>query len=451
MIGLKVNHFNMKQLLVAFSLAVGLVVASASQAVSAPVVQQKTLDNGLKVLLIEAHHVPMVAMKLVMPAGSRFDGQDKGGSAALLSALLMDHTKQHAYQDWAAKLDDEAIRLGSGVDQDTMSISLTVLKEAVGDGVQAMAEALLQPGWNKKRFEFLQSNAISGVTKAQEQATTHAGKAVAGLLFPNHPYGHSVSGDAKSLKAISIKDLQHMYRNQLKPMGATLAVSGDINMDELVVLLGTHFSAWKGKPKQPLKTIEKPKPSAEKLVVVTMDKHQALVEWVRLGPSRHDEDYMTLLVLNHMLGGGGFGSRLMEEIREKRGLVYGVYSWFQPLETQGVYKIRLQTRADQAKEAETVLKEVLQGLADGKISQNDLKKSKTNMMGGFAQRMDSNSERAGLLAMMGVYDRPLDYLENWTKSVESVTLGDIKRVAKLYLQPDDWKRVLVGPGNMQGE
>lgn len=128
-----------------------------------------------------------------------------------------------------------------------------------------------------------------------------------------------------------------------------------------------------------------------------------------------------------------------------------MYSWFQPLETNGVYLIRLQTRADQAVEAEAVLKEVLQGLADGHISEEDLMKSKTNMMGGFAQRMDSNNERAGLLAMMGVYHRPLDYLENWTKSVESVTLADIKGAAKRYLQPSDWKRILVGPKSMPGE
>ncbi|MDQ7001538.1 MAG: insulinase family protein, partial [Ghiorsea sp.] len=153
--------------------------------------------------------------------------------------------------------------------------------------------------------------------------------------------------------------------------------------------------------------------------------------------------------LNHMLGGGGFGSRLMEEIREKRGLVYGVYSFFQPLEAKGAYTIRLLTKASQAAEAEVVLQDVLQGLADGHISQADLDKSKRNLMGGFAQRMDSNRERAGLLAMMGVYKRPLNYLQNWTESVNSVTLADVKRAAKQYLQPKDWKHILVGPSVMQ--
>ena len=423
----------------------------ATPTMAASVAQQHTMENGLNVLLIEAHNVPMVAMKLIMPAGSRFDAKHKGGSAALLSGLLMDHTKHYGYQDWAAKLDDAAIRMGTSVDQDALSISLTVLKEADDEGMQALAEVVLQPGWDKQRFILLKSNAISAATKAQEEATTHAGKAAAQLLFPNHPYGHAVSGSIGSLKNIQLADLKRIFQQQVKPEGATLAVSGDISMKELVALLQQYLGSWQGHPKQRLSDIEAPRPLSQTSKVIMMDKHQTLVEWIRLGPSRHDKDYTALLVLNHMLGGGGFGSRLMEEVREKRGLTYGVFSWFQPLETSGVYRIRLQTRADQATQAEKVLREVLQGFADGNISQDELEKSKQNLMGGFAQRMDSNRERAGLLAMMGLYQRPLNYLENWTTSVESVTLGDVKRLATLYLQPSDWKRVLVGPKQMQAK
>jgi zinc protease len=420
-----------------------------SQAVAAPVVQQKTLDNGLNILLIEAHNVPMVAMKLVVPAGSRFDAQGKAGSAALLSGMLTDHTQKYDYQAWAAKLDDAAIRLGSGVDKDTMSFSLTVLREALGEGMQALSEAVLQPGWQQKRFKFLQQNAISAATKSREEATTYAAEEVNKLLFPSHPYGHAVSGNVQSLKRIKLQDLKVIYQKQVRPDGAVLAVSGDITMDALVAAIKPYLKAWKGKPVHAFSDIKQPQPSSQQSSFVTLDKHQALVEWVRLGPSRHHRDYKALLVLNHMLGGGGFGSRLMEEIREKRGLVYGVYSFFQPLETNGAYTIRLLTKANQANEAEAVLRDVLQGFADGHISQEDLNKSKRNLVGGFAQRMDSNRERAGLLAMMGVYKRPLDYLQNWTKSVSSVTLADVKRVAKQYLQPKDWKRVLVGPDVIQ--
>ncbi len=363
----------------------------------------------------------------------------------MLSSMLMDHTAKHDYQQWAATLDAEAIQLGGSVDKDTLSLSLTVLKEAVAEGMGAMSEALLQPGWNKKRFEFLKGNALSAMTKAQEEATTHAEQAVARLLFPGHVYGHPVSGDLASLKKIQLADLKSLYRQQIKPEGATLAVSGDITMAELVALLKQNLALWQGAPAVPLQQITAPLPAKGSEEHIELDKHQALVQWVRLGPSRHDPDYMAALVLNHMLGGGGFGSRLMEEIREKRGLVYGVYSWFQPLQSNGEYIIRLQTRADQAAQAEVVLKTVLQQLADGKITSSELEKSKKNLIGSFAQRMDSNRERANLLAMMGIYHRPLDYLQHWTKSVESVNVADVRRIAARYLQPQQWKRVLVGP------
>ncbi|HIP06493.1 MAG TPA: insulinase family protein [Mariprofundaceae bacterium] len=417
------------------------------QAFSAPKVQQHVLDNGLNILLIEAHHVPMVAMKLVMPAGSRFDAENKGGSASLLASMLMDHTAKHDYQTWAAKLDETSIRLGAGVDKDALSLSLTVLKEMVDEGVGAMAQALLQPGWNQKRFDFIQQNTISGLTKAQEDAGTFAALAKGELLFPNHVYGHPASGTLDSVQNIHLKDLKQLYQQQVKPGGATLAISGDITMKEVILLMETHLGKWQGKPKVSLSNIAKPQPSEKQKIHHEMDKHQMLIEWVRLGPSRHNEGYISMMVLNHMLGGGGFGSLLMEEIREKRGLTYGVYSYFQPYETSGAYVIRLQTRADQADAAETVIQQVLQSLADGGITQDMLDKSKTNLMGGFAQRMDSNRERVGLLAMMGLYHRPLDYLENWTKSVESVTLAGVRRGAKVYFQPESWKQVWVGPAN----
>jgi len=422
-----------------------LIFFGSFQAYATTPVQQHTMDNGLNILLMEAHHVPMVAMKLIMPAGSRFDAEGKGGTASLLSSMLMDHTANHDYQAWAAKLDETSIRLGAGVDKDGLSMSLTVLKEVVDDGVAALAEALLQPGWNQQRFDLMQENTLSGLTKAQEDAGTFATLAKGNLLFPNHPYAHPTSGTLDSVRKIKLQDLKTLYRQQIKPQGATLAISGDITMKEAIKLAQMYLGQWQGKPKVALAEIEKPTPSQQQKIHHIMDKHQMLIEWVRLGPSRHDADYITMMVLNHMLGGGGFGSLLMEEIREKRGLTYGVYSYFQPYETNGVYVIRLQTRADQTAESEVVIKQVLQGLYDGEITQDMLDKSKTNLMGGFAQRMDSNRERVGLLAMMGFYHRPLDYLENWTKSVKSVTLADVLRGAEAYLQPDDWKQIWVGP------
>lgn len=430
----------MKRFILSLSL---LLFSTAAHAV--PPIQQARLDNGLKILLMEAHNVPMVSMQLELPAGSRFDPEGRGGTASLLAAMLTDHTARHDYVAWTALLDREAIRLGSAADRDGMSLSLTVLKEVLPGGVAALAEALLEPGWNEKRFELIRSNGISALQKAQEEPGVRASEATGKLLFGDHPYGHNSDGSIESLGRISLSELKELYTAQVKPEGAVLAVSGDITMDELLTLTGPALKRWRGAPQSGLFDIATAPEVHGRSIDIAMPTTQTLSQLVRLGPSRKAADFFPTFVLNHLLGGGGFGSRLMEEVREKRGLVYGVYSYFIPLAAPGPFVITLQTRADQAAEAEAVVRDVLKSLFDGKVGQKVLNDAKANLIGGFAQRIDSNRERVGLMAMVGFYDLPLNYLQVWTTKVESVTLADIRTATAAYLNPEEWNLIRVGP------
>jgi zinc protease len=409
-----------------------------------PPIQQVKLDNGLRVLLMEAHNVPMVAMQLVMPAGSRFDAAGKGGAAGMLAEMLTDHTAIHDDKAWASLLDDGPIHLGAGASRDEMHMSLTVLKESLQPGLDALAEALLQPGWNKQRFDILKQDSIAAAQKAQENPGTRASQAAAELLFGDHPYGHRPGGSLQSLPNITLADLKSLYQAQYKPQGAVLAVSGDITLDELVPLLQARLANWKGKPVKGMKDIAAANTVAGEQADVKLPTTQTLVQLMRLGPARGDANFFPVFVLNHILGGGGFASRLMEEVREKRGLVYGVYSYFVPLAVPGAFAITLQTRADQAEQAEAVVRDLLADMAAGKITRKQMRASKNNLIGSFAQRMDSNRERVGLLAMIGIYDLPLDYLSVWTKRVEAVTLKQLRQQAAFYLDPKTWNRVRVG-------
>ncbi len=422
-----------------------LLLCAAQQVQAVPSIQQAQLENGVRVLLMEAHNVPMVAMKLDMPAGSRFDATDKGGTASLMAGMLGDHTARHAHTAWADLLDADAIKLAAGAGRDDFGMSLTVLKDALKPGLDAFAEALLQPGWDEKRFAILKHDSIAAAQKAQEEPGVRAAEAAAGLLFSKHPYGHRSGGTMASLKNIELADLKGLYQRQIKPSGAVLAVSGDITMAELLPLLNNRLSAWKGKAAKGLMNIATAKTVAGKSLDVALPTTQMLVQMMRQGPARSDVDFFPVFVLNHILGGGGFGSRLMEEVREKRGLVYGVYSYFQPLAVPGPFVITLQTKASQAKQAEAVVRDVLTAMAAGTITKEQMQASKDNLIGGFAQRMDSNRERVGLISMIGLYNLPLDYLSRWTARVQAVTLDQVKAQAAKYLKPDQWNRVRVGP------
>ncbi len=420
-----------------------------TQAQAIPPIQQAQLKNGLRVLLMEAHNVPMVSMKLSLPGGSRFDANigknRKGGTASLLADMISDHTARHAHPVWDDLLDADAIKLGAGAGRDDFSLALTVLKDALKPGLDAFSEALLQPGWDKKRFAILKQDAIAAAQKAQEEPGVRAAQAAAALLFPQHPYGHRPGGTMASLKRINLGDLKSLYVAQFKPSGAVLAVSGDITMAELLPLLKVRLGGWQGKPAKGLMDISQPAIVAGKQADVALPTTQMLVQLLRLGPPRSDADFFPAFVLNHILGGGGFASRLMQEVREDRGLVYGVYSYFQPLAAPGPFVITLQTKADQAKQAEAVVRHVLADMAAGHISSKQLKASKENLTGSFAQRMDSNRERVGLISMIGLYHLPLDYLSRWQERVQAVTLAQVKAQAARYLKPEQWNRVRVGP------
>jgi len=418
-------------------------VVPAARAI--PPIQQKQLDNGLRILLMEAHNVPMVVMRLTVPVGSRLDPKGKGGAASMLADMLEDHTKKHDFVAWANLLDAQAIRLGASAGRDSLSISMTVLKEALPDGMHVLAEAALMPGWSKKRFALLKADDISSARKSLENPGVRAAQTTTRMLYPDYGYGHRPGGTVDSLGRLRLADLQSLYRHQFKPQGAVLAISGDITMKEALRQIRPLFSGWKGTPEKSLKDIARPKLLRGEERHVTMPTRQMTVQLSRLGPSRYAPHFFDDMLLNHILGGGGFSSQLMKEVREKRGLVYGVYSYFMPLASSGPFVITLQTRADQAAKALRVARDVMRRMYHGHISQQELTAAKENLVGGFAHRMDSNAKRVRLMSMIGFYGLPLDYLQHWAQHIKAVTLAKVKAAATRFLAPIDWNTVQVGP------
>ncbi len=433
----------MKSLMSLFSVL--FLFATTSTALAMPPIEQARLDNGLRVLLMQSHNVPMVVMRLNLQAGSWQDPEGKGGTASMLAAMLGDHTARHDYVSWADKLDAAAIRMGGNASYDSLSMTLTVLKEALAEGVDTFAEAALQPGWDAKRFAVLQSDAVAGAQKSLEEPGVLAAEKTTSVLYPKHAYGHRPDGDVASLQRIGLKDLQVLYHKQFRPEGAVLAVSGDVTMDELLALIRPAFAGWKGKPEALFTDIPEPVAVRGEQRQVSMPTRQMTVQMARLGPSRFDEAFFANMLLDHMLGGGGFASRLMNEVREQRGLVYGVYSYFMPLAVSGPYVISLQTRADQAGKALDVVRSVMQKMHDGDIGKNDFAAAKANLTGGFAHRLDSNGKRVGLMSMIGFYGLPLDYLQNWEARINAVTLAEVKHEAARFLDAADWNVIQVGP------
>jgi len=426
-------------------LTICLTLTVPAPAMATPAIQEARLANGLRILLIEAHNVPMVAMRLSLPAGSRFDPAGHDGAASLLAATLTDHTAKHGHAAWADRLDAQAIRLSSGSSRDALSISLLTLKETLPGALDDLAEAALAPGWDGKRFAQMRDDAVAAARKSLEQPEVRAGAAAVAMVYAQHPYGHRPAGSVAGLAHVTMADMQAIYDAQCRPGGAVLAVSGDVTMAELKPMLAARFGRWHGKPNQPLYGIAAATAAVPGQAHIAMPTRQMTVMLIRQGIGRRSADLFPLLVMNHILGGGGFASRLMNEVREKRGLVYGIYSYFEPLAVPGPFVINLQTRADQAGEAVAVTRRVMQRMQQGHISAAELAAAKDNLAGSFAQRIDENHKRVALMSMIGLYGLPLDYLQVWTSKIDSVSLADVKRVAAAYLDPAAWSLVEVGP------
>ncbi len=410
-----------------------------------PAIQEAKLANGLRILLIEAHNVPMVAMRLMVPAGSRFDPAGHGGASSLLAATLTDHTAKHGHDAWADRIDAQAIRLAAGNDRDTLSISLTVLKEALPDGLDDLAEAALSPGWNARRFAQMHDDAVAAARKSLESPEVRAGQAAVAAIYPNHPYGHRPKGSVDGLTHVTLNDLRTIYRDQFRPGGAVLAVSGDVTMAEIRPMLAARFGHWQGKPRQALYDIAPAPASKPANMHINMPTKQMTVMLIRQGIGRKNAGFFPLLVMNHILGGGGFSSRLMNQVRTKRGLVYGIYSYFEPLAIPGPFVINLQTRADQADKAIAVTRSVMRRMQQGHISKAALAAAKDNLIGGFPHRIDENHKRVALMSMIGMYGLPLNYLQTWSKHIDAVTLAQVKAEAARFLDAADWNLVEVGP------
>jgi len=419
------------------------VLFGSQQALAVPI-ETDRLANGLRLFVVPSKQVPMVAIRLVIPGGRAAAPEGKDGAAELLAAMLTDHTARHDHAAWGAWLDAHAIRLSAEASAEAWNFSVLALREEQSHALQALAEAVLAPGFDRKRFSVLQARMKAAAIKAREEPVRLATEAMLPRLFPHHPYGRIPGGTPKSIEAIALADLQAMHRAQFAPEQAALVVAGDTTLAEVKRLAQRFFGHWQGAPLLRLDAIATPRPRIQNLFVAAPTT-QSLVVLYRLGPRRHDPDFFAALVANEILGGGGFSSLLMQTLRERHGLVYGAYSFFEPRTQPGPFVIRLQTKADQADAAVRLVRRLLQRLAREGVDAKLVQATTERMAGRFAQQIDSNRERAELVAMMALYGLPLDYLDRWPERVRAVNAEDVRRAMRRWMNPKAWGIIRVGP------
>jgi zinc protease len=417
-----------------------LCAAGATQA--ALPVQTWTAKSGAKVLFVESRTIPMLDVNVDFDAGERYDPAAKSGLAGAVSSMLGLGARDLSEQAIADGFADIGAQRGSHADNDRAGGSLRTLSSAAEReaAVALFARVLQTPTFPEDVLAREKSRTIAGLKEAETKPETIADHALSKAMYGAHPYG--LDPTTESVAAITRADLEAFYRANYSAGRAVVTMIGDISRGEAEAIaeqITANLPA--GSPPPVMPAIGAPDATPRRIA------HPATQAHILLGApalKRGDPDFFPLFVGNYVLGGGGFVSRLMREVREKRGLAYSVYSYFMPLKDDGPFEIGLQTKKEQAGEALDIVKKVLADYVAQGPTAAELKAAKDNLVGGFALRIDNNKKLLDNLAMIGFYGLPLDYLDTWTAHVEKVTVAEVKADFAKRVKPAALASVVVG-------
>lgn len=428
-----------------FFASAALLLCGMSAALATPHIQHWQAASGARVYFVEDHDLPMLDVAVDFAAGSSFNTAENAGLAGLTNALLMLGAQGLSEDDIARTLADIGAQMGGHFDPDRSGMTLRTLSSAAerNQALDVMARVLQQPLFSEAVLAREKTRLIAGLKEAATKPESIADRAFNQAVFGTHPYGLRASGEVDSVEKIQRDDLLAFYRAHYSASGAVVAIMGDVSRAEAEAIA------------QKLTAQLPPGGDAARIAPVAMQiaaseqriQHPATQSHILLGApgmARTDPDYFPLYVGNYILGGGGFVSRLMNEVREKRGLAYSVYSYFMPMQQPGAFQIGLQTKKEQADQALQLVRATLRDFIAKGPTDKELKAAKQNIIGGFPLRIDSNRKILDYLSVIGFYGLPLTYLDDFTGKVDRVTLAQIRDAFKRHVNPDAMATVIVG-------
>ncbi|WP_322522261.1 pitrilysin family protein [Guyparkeria halophila] len=428
-------------------LALGVLLLSAT-ARAEPLLALQTwqTDNGAEVLFYPTDSLPMVDARVIFDAGSARDPEGRGGTASLTASLLEEGTTKRdakAIADGFARVGAE---FSASANLESTAVRLRSLTETdwLWPAVELMAEVIAQPAFEDGDIQRERARQLRGIQSRQQSPQAVASDALRKAAFGDHPYAHPTDGTRESVESIDPSDVRAFHQQWFVAANATVVIVGDLDIeqarrlaDTLTGGLPTGESAPilpEVPPLQKSDTVRIDFPSEQSTVLVALD-----------GIARKHEDYLPLYVGNHMLGGSGFASRLMSELREKRGLAYSTYSYLMPLRAGGRLVMGIQTRNDQVDTALTLMNEELSRFIDEGPTSEELADSQANIVGGFPMRLNSNGKIIEQIGALAFLDLPLDYFDDYTDRIEAVTAEEIRQAFDRHVEPQKRMVVIVGP------
>jgi zinc protease len=424
-------------------------VLAQSQEISLPKIEKNVLDNGLTLLTIERHDLPVVSFRLVLKSGSAYDPNDKPGLADLTAGLLRKGTKTKSAIQISEAVDFIGGELGAGADWDVTYATCRVLSKYFDTGLDLLSDIVLNPVFSEDEIQRLAQQTIAGIKQSKDNPSYLADINFRKFLFEDYPYGRPREGTETSIASIKRDDIVKFYERYYCPNNVILAVVGDIKPKEVLQKVKAKFGNWK-KKEIPLTTFSLP-PAPKGIEILLVDKPdltQAYVKIGNFGIERSSPDYFPCRIANYILGGGSFSSRLMEIVRVQRGLTYDVNSYFEVNKLKGAFLVSTFTRNDSTEAAIRAILREMRRIREEKVTEKELADTKSFYSGFFALQLETPDQVATQIVNIELYNLGADYIKNYRKYVNSVTEAQVLEVAKKYFDPDNIKICVIGPAQV---
>ena len=407
--------------------------------------------GGIEAWLVHESSIPMISLELAFRGGAALDPEGKKGLAHMVSGLLDEGAGDLDSLAFQRRLEDLAIGLSFDASMDTFRASLKTLSRHRDEAFRLLGLALGQPRFDDAPVERIRGQIRTGRIRDLEDPGTVARHTWFATAFPEHPYGHPPEGTLESIAAITTDDLRAFATERIARDNVVVSVVGDIGPEELGRLLDRTLGALPAKSKLDHLAETTPAPG-QGVIIVRKEIPQSVVVFGRAGIKRDDPDYYAAYVMNYVLGGGGFSSRLTQEVREKRGLAYSVYSYLYPLQHAGLMLGGVATANGRVAESLAIIRAELERLGREGVSEQELADAQTFLNGSFPLRLSSGGRIANILVSIQLHDLGIDYIDRRADLINAVTVADVRRVAQRLLDADDLIVVVVGdPEGLDGD
>ncbi len=423
----------------AFAIVLSLTAMTASAQIE---IQEITSPDGIDAWLVEEESIPFVALEIIFDGGATLDLPGKRGATNLMMALLEEGSGDLDARTFQEKRENLAASFGFSTGDDAVTVSAVFLVENQDEALALLRDALVNPRFDQSAIDRVRAQVLSGIRSDATNPNRIAGATLDALAFGDHPYGSSLDGTAESVAGLTQQDLFDAHRNALSTGRVYVGAAGDISADALGELVDELLGALPEDVPALPDRIDFDLSGGT--TIVPFDTPQSVALFGHSGIERDDDDFFAAFILNEVMGGRGVESRLMREVREKRGLTYGVSTFLVPKDLSEMYLGQVASANDRIADAIAVIRDEWALMANEGLSQEELDDAKTYLTGAYPLRFDGNADIAGILAGMQSVGLSTDYVANRNDFINAVTLDDVNRVAAELLDPENLHFVVVG-------